>query len=434
MSDPGFRHLNLENTWPHFTLTGLVRRGDGSLTLALGAYGETGTFVAGPFAVSEQPTRWHRLKACADPLPAGVHARLFTYTSHTDDPPPPLPNLPPDTPDGEALVPAGQWRAGPPDSLDILVLHEPARYLWIGGLLQGEGTSSPVLHQMRLEHHHETWLRYLPALYQRSQNGGAFLERSLALFESLLEDEETLIEDLPRLFNPWAAPNDNPPRSWLDWLAGWLAFELDEAWGEAQRRQGLAEAFAIYSRRGTVDGLRDFIALYTGARARIEEPVRCASLWSLGETSVLGFDTMLAPAHAQGAVVGSTATLDQSHLIRDEEYGAPLFEGIAHRFCVQVYAAELKTPRGVDKLREVLDREKPAHTTYHLCLIEPRMRVGFQARVGVDAIVGGPPPDLILDEPRHLGLDTVLPESPGRPPVGGTMGQDARVGRRTSLT
>ena len=42
-----------------------------------------------------------------------------------------------------------------------------------------------------------------------------------------------------------------------------------------------------------------------------------ATLWSLGETSTLGFTTVLAPGPAQGAVIGTSATLDQSHLSRE---------------------------------------------------------------------------------------------------------------------
>jgi hypothetical protein len=61
----------------------------------------------------------------------------------------------------------------------------------------------------------------------------------------------------------------------------------------------------------------------------------------------------------------------------------------------------------------VLDREKPAHTTYHLCVIEPRMRVGLQSIVGVDAIVGGAPTGSAFDGTHELGIDMVLPDSPG---------------------
>ena len=128
------------------------------------------------------------------------------------------------------------------------------------------------------------------------------------------------------------------------------------------------------------------------SKPALRNPVCKHALWSLGETSTLGFTTMLAPAHPQGAVVGTSATLGQSHLTRGDDFGAVLFEDVAHRFCVQVYCAELTRPGALADVQAVIEREKPAHTTYHLCVIEPHMRVGVQARVGIDAIVAEAPP------------------------------------------
>ena len=396
------------------------------------AYVERGGFVAGPFEAGARPASWSSLQVQAAPLPAEAHTRFFTLTGNTDSAPPPLPSPPPNVTDDDALTGAGVWRAAPPDGLDLLVLHQPARYLWVAGTLRGDGGTSPALHQIRVTYDHDGWLRYLPAVYRRNGADRVFLERSLALFESMLADDERLIDDLPRLFDVWAAADDDPPRSGLDWLAGWLGFELDEAWTQEQRRARLAEAFLLHSRRGTVEGLRRFIALYAGATARIDEPGRFAAPWRLGETSLLGFTTTLAPAEAQGAVVGTTATVNRSHLIQEDDYGAPLFEEIAHQFCVRVYAAQVSTPAALANVRRIVEQEKPAHTTYHLCRIEPRMRVGFQARVGIDAIVGGPPPELVLNGGLPLGVDTVLPGA-NQPPVGGRIGRDARVGRDARL-
>jgi len=33
-------------------------------------------------------------------------------------------------------------------------------------------------------------------------------------------------------------------------------------------------------------------------------------------------------------------------------------------------------------------REKPAHTVCELCIVQPCMRVGSQARVGIDSVIG----------------------------------------------
>lgn len=416
----------------------LLHTGSALLRLQPGqAYGETGEFLAGPFDVGDQPTGWHRLRAQVDGLSEAAHLRLFTRTSMS----PASPSLPGDdfvSPDDERLAPLNAWRAAPSDADDLLVLNEPARYLWIAGRLQGDGTSTPVLSRLLVNHDPETWLRYLPNIYQggdmsTSENPAGeavFLERTLALFESLLGDSEALIDHLPRLFDPAAAPDEPGGASWLDWLAGWLDFELDETWNEPHRREALAQAFALYARRGTADSLRELLALYTGADVRIEEPSQYINLWSLGENSTLGFTTMLAPAYAEGAVLDTTATLDGSHLIDERDYGAPLFEGSAHHFCVQLHAASAPDPQTVERVRQIIEREKPAHTTYHLCLLAPRMRVGFQARIGVDTIVGGGLNGPVIGGDSPLGRESVLPAD-DRPPA---IGRDARVGRRGRMS
>jgi hypothetical protein len=104
-------------------------------------------------------------------------------------------------------------------------------------------------------------------------------------------------------------------------------------------------------------------------------------------------------------VVGTSATLGQSHLTRGDDLGAVLFEDVAHQFCVQVYCAELTRPGALADVQAVLERERPAHTTYHLCVIEPCMRVGVQARVGIDAIVAQGPP--VAQTGMILGLGTL---------------------------
>ena len=42
-------------------------------------------------------------------------------------------------------------------------------------------------------------------------------------------------------------------------------------------------------------------------------------------------------------------------------------------------------------MRRAVAAEKPAHTEFDLCLVEPRLRVGLQSTVGVDTILGALP-------------------------------------------
>jgi phage tail-like protein len=406
-----------------------------------------GSFLAGPLKTEELSTLWHRVRVVTDSLPENTHLQLFAYTSDADKPPPfdkdaenpftnsawqPIPGdvldaLIPSTPSasvsGSALLPNPGVIPGP-------ILSEPKRFLWLGGLLQSDGHQSPAIQQIRIDFGRDTYLRYLPAIYAERAQSRDFLERFLALFESVLGSLEEEIEgNLPKLLNPWAAPE-----RFLPWLASWMVFELDEDWSVSQTRQRIAEAFQLQSMRGTVDGLRRYLKLYADVDAYIEEPSLPTSFWSLGEDSVLGSSTMLAPAYPDGAVLGVSATLDQSNLSEVEDYGASLFEDTAFHFSVQVHSLALNRRTALDEVRAVIEREKPAHTDYHLCVIKPRMRVGFQARVGIDTLVGSGAPELQLDGEPRLGFARFASPKETVRQAGGSLGQDAQIGKKTTLT
>ncbi|MCG5212178.1 phage tail protein [Streptosporangium sp. KLBMP 9127] len=442
----------------------LVHPGGGNppVRLALnGAFVRRGIAWGGPFGgFSDLVKSWHRLAATMDALPEGARAEFFVHTADDAGTPPPvgrdggrLGALPPvgrgaaapapvrrgghatderggspsDGPGGEFPAPA--WASGPREHL---IDRPDARLAWVGVRLTGEGTTSAAVGQVRLEFDHRGYLEHLPAIY-RSDDAAAFLPRYLALAESLFREVEGEISGLDRLLDPGGAP---PP--FLAQLARWVALDAAPGWDEARLRDAVAAAYPGSALRGTAAGLRAALCRFTGLDAWIEEPVVQASWWALAsgpagpdaerETSVLGVTTMLAAARPEGSVLGSTATLGGSHLISGEEYGTPLFETVAHRFTVHVYQGAAFSHDRLRAVRDLVDREKPAHTEYQVRVVEPRFVIGVQSRVGADAIVGGPPAEARLDGGAVLGETFVLG---GDPP--GRVGERARIGEDTVL-
>ena len=90
-----------------------------------------------------------------------------------------------------------------------------------------------------------------------------------------------------------------------------------------------------------------------------------------------------------------------------EDFGAPLSDDYAHLFTVMVHAAQVPLAAQRQALRDLIEAEKPANTDFQLCLIEPRLRVGVQARVGIDSIVAGPGPTMRLGV-NELGHESYL--------------------------
>ena len=387
-NDIGYLYLNAGNEWPGVTLTPTLQVSGGLLKLGPSGSGvaKSGSFLAGPFQVSDRPTSWFQVRAELGPSSSvldAAHLQLFTYTSPGPAAPwNPLADMPFTDPG---------WRAAPRDALDFAVTNPPNLKLFLGGVLRGDGIATAAIEQIRIDYGRATYAKFLPPVYRANPAANDFLERLLGMQGSVLGTIEGEIGDLPQLFDSYAAPSGEPP-SWLGWLSGWLAFIQDEHWTEEQARQYLAQAFELYGLRGTLEGLRRYLKIYAGVEAFIGEPARDVRIWSLGDAGLLGFSTMLAPGPLQGAVLGSSAVVDQSHMTTGEDLGAALFDDVAHRFCVHVYCAELTSTNALDTVRTVIDREKPAHTAYELCVIEPSMRVGIQARIGFDSIIAASPP------------------------------------------
>jgi phage tail-like protein len=389
----GFFFLNTANAWPSFAFTGLDVDQQGLIKLAPSGSGYVlvGSFMGGPFQVTPGPAAWFRFAAFAEALPPGTHLQFFTYSANSGTPPySPL-----------TTTPFAGWSAIPRDELEAVITSPPALQLWVGGLVRGNGVATPSISQMRVDYGRDTYLKHLPAIYRRNAASRDLLERFLALTQSGIGNVRSEIENLPRLFDPFAAPGSGYP-SWLGWLSDWLAWLTNQHWSEHQTRVYLSEAFSLYRQRGTVAGLRRYLKIYAGVNAHIIEPARHATLWSLGMNSTLGFSTMLAPGAAQGAVLGSTAILDGSSLpAPNAGFGSVLFSDIANRFCVLIFCAELTRPGALQDAKAVIDREKPAHTVCRLCVIAAAMRVGIQAMVGVNAVVGGQKP--LAETGKRLG-------------------------------
>lgn len=388
-----------------------------------GAFREYGFLWEGPFATtSRKPIQWHLLASRYERVSTAGHLQLYAYFSGTNQAPAEWNGLPKYEPPWaknnepfeqvlDAVVEAdskryqdsstkpqrhrGRWIRLTPDTAYALLPGEAGDHVWVGVEFSSDGSASPVLSQIRIDWDHETYLQYLPEIYRKDLRSCYFLARFLSSYESLYRDVEDRIAHLRELFDPFAVSADL-----LLWLAGWLALDRNPEWSEHEQRRAIAQAFDHYAWRGTPRGLRQAIRQYTGVEVVIEEPLLNAAWWMLPDseddqthgqaTSLLGVTSMLVPAEAQGAVVGTTAVLDQSHLIGEEDFGVPLFSDVAYQFTVQVYQGQVQDERKREAVQAVIEREKPAHTAHHLCIVKPTMRIGFQARLGIDTVVAGP--------------------------------------------
>ncbi|MHC5059133.1 MAG: phage tail protein I [Planctomycetota bacterium] len=193
----------------------------------------------------------------------------------------------------------------------------------------------------------------LPAEY-RGRDRAGFLQRLLRLFGDALAELEDKIDGIHDHLSP-----ERVPPEFLPWLSSWVALTLDETWPVEKRRRLIREALELYRWRGTIRGIRRFVEIYTGLVPDIVEPFK--TFWRVGVRSTVGEDTRV-----------SAPGLDP------------------HCFSVIVNSFEELTAREKQKVIDIVQREKPAHTkVIHYGWVAKFWQAGVRSTVGIDAKVGG---------------------------------------------
>lgn len=158
------------------------------------------------------------------------------------------------------------------------------------------------------ENHKSNLLKYLPNAYSDYAFMGGFLN----IFEALWLPLDRQIDQLYAYFDPLLTPAE-----FLPWLGTWVDLVLDENWPESRRRMLIENAADLYRRRGTAGALRDYLAIY----------------------------------------LGTTPTI-----VEDGPEGNPF------HFSVTIRVGDDRNPDSFDqdRVRRIIDEEKPAHTIYTL--------------------------------------------------------------------
>lgn len=102
----------------------------------------------------------------------------------------------------------------------------------------------------------------MPAVYTDDD----FTQRFTQALDEVLAPIFTVLDCFAAYLDPRLAPED-----FVDWLAGWVALDLDENWSATQRRELVARAVRLHRFRGTRRGLAEHVWLLTGGRVDIAD-------------------------------------------------------------------------------------------------------------------------------------------------------------------
>lgn len=207
------------------------------------------------------------------------------------------------------------------------------------------------------------YMEFLPAIYRRSDAVGRNVVRDLCfIFEHMFGSIETIIENEYSYFDPHECPPE-----FLPWLATWTAMVVDLDWEESKKRAIIKRAVDLYRLRGTRRGLILFLWLFTGQEATILENEWPFRGFRVGVDARVALDTVVLP---------------------------PV--DLAHSFIVTMPMkfADV-TPEMVIRIHQIIQMEKPAHTSYYLRFAddgdEAELReffsIGLRSGIGIGAEV-----------------------------------------------
>lgn len=201
----------------------------------------------------------------------------------------------------------------------------------------------------------QSWVRFLPQLFQESTSGeNHFLHEFMWIFQQLNDSISSTIDRVPQLFQPL----ETPPR-FLHWLASWIALGLEADWPVEKKRKWLRHAPALYSIRGTKAALEALLEMYVGVKPEILENQWPFEPFRVGVSSEIGVTSTILP---------------------------PI--NLAHCFVVRLpLRPDELSDDLIVRIHRVIQAEKPAHTNYFLTFhveegeyeMQPFMTIGEDA-------------------------------------------------------
>lgn len=411
------------------------------------SYSASGTLTSGFLDSGIESCAWHRIQLDAD-IPLGTSIEVATQTSDQYGPST-APFQPESFSYSTSTPPASALLTG--NNPDCLVQSRPGQFLRVQLRLLSNGASSPVLRRVRVHFPRESYLQYLPAVYQEDDESRYFLERFLSVFQTTFDGLDETIDNVWKLFDPYSVP-----ANWFPWLASWIALPLNPQWFNQQTknalepaRKALKAAGTEYPRRGTPAGLQSLIQLYSGVDARTIEHFRLRRLLILSEESAnqatpAAFvpQASASPLCAGGRLwsrdyyqrlqIGVYSRIGYFRLTGEPEPGIEPLAWGANEFSVFFNCEPYRIQETQKAVADVVEREKPAYTKANYCPVLPRMRVGVQATLGVDTRVGDVTP-LLLGTTGSLGYDSILGCDPSKPQVGGNLRYPPQIEVNTTL-
>lgn len=387
-------------------------------------YAASGTLTTDPLDSGMTGTAWDRIVLDLT-VPDGTTVTIETVTSDAPLGNPEIAALGTSAWSATVLARADKKRAA------LAVRSAPGRYLWLRLTLCGDGRSTPTLAGLTVTSPRRTSARYLPATYSAEPVSADFLARFMLLFDQFRAEMLAPIDALPALFDPratQAAEADASGEDFLDWLAGWIGIALDRSWSVERRRRLVQEAPTLFRLRGTPEGLKRHVAVYTGIEPRLLEHFRLRRWLTLDDSRLDGSAQLWGPDILRRLQLDEYSTIGIFALVDGDNPLTDPIAAYAHRATLYVPVGEGFADRDQAALDDVVREAAPAHVSVDIRLLRPRFVIGCDLLLGVNTVLGRNIRTARADE-SVLGEEVVL----AGPPEPFTLAPGMRLGADTTL-
>lgn len=199
-----------------------------------------------------------------------------------------------------------------------------------------------------------SWISCLPEVYQNADKN-QFLERFLAIFQTLHEELNLEIERIPALIDVESADVE-----FLSSLSKWLGLYNSHMWKENRLRELLKNFPEYYRKRGSKEAVKKFVRLYTDSE----------SVFVVENFEIRGYP--------------------------NKEELERLYGNDPYSFCVIVYKEQSSLREQYQSLVKIIEESAPANMTPKLIVLKPYIFLSRYSYMEVNSVLG---------EYRDLSLD-----------------------------
>ena len=279
---------------------------------------------------------------------------------------------------------------------DLLLEEATGRYLHVMVDLVGSQQSSPRLHAVEAYCPRQTYLRYLPELYQNGSSND-FLPRYLSIFETIFTDIEANIDRSTKYIDAYEIPKDYFP-----WLNRWFGGEavLGRAWPETAQRELLERSAELYKLRGTKRGMLELMSLYFDhveegddpwaeareqASARLEELVDAGYLTEAEATNRLtDYDDRLKLSQEEKVIIREYSDIEQ---IENDDLRQQYAELFGHPRRFQVLIWPTLSDRHVGVIKTIINADKPVYSDVYVERLRKDFRMNTNTYLGINTYI-----------------------------------------------